>query len=90
MFRAISRYFSINERVWIGANDIEEEGNFTWVDEVAGTPENIFWFSNTDVSEPNGGTRENCVEIYTTEPFFNNDQSCSDLLQAICGKLLSL
>ena len=75
--------------MWIGVSDIEEEGNFTWLDGIAGTSENLFWYSRENVQvEPNGGTIENCVEMRSHLSY--NDLPCSFERQAVCGKLLNL
>ena len=46
-----------NDRLWIGINDIEEEGNFVAVD-----GRDISW-TNWETGQPNGGTGQNAVAI---------------------------
>lgn len=72
---------NVHDTVLIGLTDSAEEGRFVWVD---GTPldcEKDFCDWNTN--EPNGGTAENCVELwndpggwYDTHTW--NDGWCND------------
>lgn len=73
----------VNERVWIGLNDIEIEGSMKWVDN---SPLNQgYWFSG----EPNNlNGNEDCIELLPTRPVLNNwnDMPCSQLSRGICEK----
>ena len=53
-----------DEPIWIGINDIEQEGSFVAVD-----GREISW-TNWGTNEPNGGANENAVEI---RPYRGND-----------------
>ncbi|EAT41960.1 AAEL006456-PA [Aedes aegypti] len=76
-----------NERwmdVWIGANDIAEEGQFTW----QATGENVT-YTNWKPGQPNNyGGKEDCVHIqYTANVDFQwNDDQCSKKKYFICEK----
>ena len=55
---------------WIGLNDYNDEGNFTWAN---GEPVN---YTNWNPGEPNGGSNENGVEIFSinsNSPGYWND-----------------
>ncbi|XP_071264244.1 fibronectin-like isoform X4 [Salvelinus alpinus] len=69
--------------VWIGLTDSVTEGTWKWVD---GTPLTTpsYWRSE----EPNGGGRENCVEIYyiSSGQGVWRDYDCSFSQQWICEK----
>uniref|UniRef100_A0A8C2DJ51 C-type lectin domain-containing protein n=1 Tax=Cyprinus carpio TaxID=7962 RepID=A0A8C2DJ51_CYPCA len=74
----------VNERLWIGLSDTENEGNLTWVDN---SPLNQgFW----DEGEPNDEHGiEDCVEIRADVPFILNnwnDLPCSEKRKGICEK----
>ena len=66
----------IDENIWIGANDIKDEGNFEWSDG------NAFSFSNWYQEEPNNQGDEDCVNLKPVRKW--NDQTCSSKLAFIC------
>ncbi|XP_031141195.1 CD209 antigen-like protein A isoform X2 [Sander lucioperca] len=68
-------------RLWIGLTDSETEGTWKWVD---GTPlTKSYWHSE----EPNGGERENCVEIHFLDSENSwNDVKCSTPNNWICER----
>jgi len=71
----------VSDQVWLGGNDIEEEGVWKWID---CTPwEYTFWYSG----EPNNaGGPEACLEI---RQFWNgkwNDESCGEERGFVCSK----
>ena len=79
-----SRGFSSS---WVGGNDIDEEGTWTWTD---GSPfEFTFWYSG----EPNNsGGDEDCmhaigIEYERGETW--NDRRCSASLTFLCSKKTS-
>jgi cysteine-rich repeat protein len=62
---------------WIGLNDIEVEGTFTWSD---GQP---FSFENFADGEPNNAEGlENCIGLFDTGEW--NDFFCDDFFKGIC------
>ncbi|XP_073730766.1 uncharacterized protein [Misgurnus anguillicaudatus] len=65
------------KQIWIGLSDSDEEDRWKWVDN--STLTSSFW----GPGEPNGGTRENCVESYPSEW---NDINCNTALKWICEK----
>ncbi|XP_056311290.1 C-type lectin lectoxin-Thr1-like [Danio aesculapii] len=74
---------SIDERVWIGLSDTEDEGNMTWVDN---SPLNQgFWME----WEPNNADgNEDCVELMLPSHAIKNwnDLKCSEMRKGICEK----
>ena len=73
-----------NENIWIGINDIEQEGSFVGVDE-----SNIS-YTNWRYDQPNGGTGQNGVEIWNTQgntDFIGvwNDREITVLNKFICS-----
>lgn len=70
------------EDCWIGADDLAADGTFVWLDgEVWNyAPQQPPWQNG----EPNGGTNENCVEIYTSGRL--NDDSCSKSQNYLCER----
>ena len=72
-----SRGFSSS---WVGGNDIDEEGTWTWTD---GSPfEFTFWYSG----EPNNhGGGEDCIH-HRLGGYKWNDRPCSDSLTFLCSK----
>ncbi|XP_041667821.1 CD209 antigen-like isoform X3 [Cheilinus undulatus] len=69
-----------NSGFWIGLRDVDEEGNWRWLD---GTPLTVsFW----NTGEPNNQGNEDCAATYPRDnPFFSwNDAPCSHHLKWIC------
>ncbi|MBI4701909.1 MAG: DUF4215 domain-containing protein [Deltaproteobacteria bacterium] len=63
---------------FLGASDSGHEGQFTWV---TGEP----WdYTNWAGGEPNGGTKENCLEIHSNLTW--NDVECSTTNHALCER----
>ena len=54
---------------------MKEEGNFVWV---SGKQSFFgdYWYKDKVIKEPNGGRRENCVEMYLTHFGTWNDNCC--------------
>ncbi|XP_056322918.1 hepatic lectin [Danio aesculapii] len=76
-----------NEEFWIGLTDSEKEGSWKWVD--GSTLTTWFWASFGSITEPNGGTRENCVLTpLKRHPELIGwiDHSCDAAYQWICEK----
>ena len=65
---------------WIGLTDSEMEGQWRWVN--GGRRNFSSWMRIGPVSEPNGGTSENCVVLSTGGHW--KDQSCSEKHPFIC------
>ncbi|XDV38143.1 hypothetical protein PO909_007612 [Leuciscus waleckii] len=72
----------LSERMWIGLNDIQQEGSMRWVDNSA--LNQGFWYPG----EPNDvGGSEDCVELLPSAPLQNwNDLPCTDSRKGICEK----
>ena len=74
----------------MGLSDLEEEGNFKWIDGSNSTSENTTW----NINEPNGGTRENCGVTHpnwlSNGLTWLNDGTCSSIFHGLCEKTLSL
>ena len=49
--------------LWIGLNDLTQEGSFVWSDGTKVTYKD--WKKDNGNPEPNGGEQENCVVIHT-------------------------
>uniref|UniRef100_A0A3P9D2S8 C-type lectin domain-containing protein n=1 Tax=Maylandia zebra TaxID=106582 RepID=A0A3P9D2S8_9CICH len=71
----------INEVVWIGLNDKEQEGTWKWVD---GTPLSLTYWA--DHQPDGGGGKEDCVHVRKDEKKSWNDLSCSTSLKWVCEK----
>ncbi|KAJ8045580.1 C-type lectin mannose-binding isoform [Holothuria leucospilota] len=56
--------------IWIGLNDIEEEGNFVWTD---GSPVNFTYFNKDEPNNLEG--REHCVHLWESTKW--NDRPCT-------------
>ena len=68
-----------DEHIWIGINDIEQEGSFVAVD-----GREISW-TNWGTGEPNGDANENAVEIRTNFGNVWNDIPASSSLKFVCS-----
>ena len=59
--------------------DAATEGQYTWIDNVVGTPQNIKWAAG----EPNSnGGNEGCVNLWTDAGL--NDDICYKLVKGLC------
>ena len=64
--------------VYIGASDITEEGVFTWIN--GKQAQHIQW----EPGQPNGGTIQNCLAMYTNSNFQPGDSECSSKREVLC------
>ena len=71
--------------VWIGANDLIEEGLWTWVSDYS-----IIGYSNWAKGEPNNDRGvEDCGQLCNNRRSFSwNDAACSDRHEYICEKMI--
>ncbi|ELU11319.1 hypothetical protein CAPTEDRAFT_92810, partial [Capitella teleta] len=65
---------------WTGANDLAEDGNWIW----DGSDHQVENFNRWGPVEPNGGTMENCGNLYRHINFALNDSPCSVMDDYIC------
>uniref|UniRef100_A0A672KLP5 CD209 antigen-like protein C n=1 Tax=Sinocyclocheilus grahami TaxID=75366 RepID=A0A672KLP5_SINGR len=80
---------------WIGVTDSDVEKTWKWVDGKSSTEHLMlictfrFWASGADITEPNGGTAENCAVTYLKQKHDVSgwhDVKCNDAYQWICEK----
>ena len=66
--------------VWIGYNDIDNEGTWVWLGDTQNDT-----FTNWGSGQPNGSVAgEDCAHIYADSGLWN-DQSCSLLIPFVCN-----
>ncbi|XP_042237428.1 perlucin-like protein isoform X1 [Homarus americanus] len=68
---------------WLGASDEEEEGSWKWVD---GSPMRMgmpLWHNCTH-PDPDGGVKQNCLEIDSFYSYYFIDDVCDLMLNSIC------
>ncbi|XP_055629003.1 C-type lectin 37Db-like [Toxorhynchites rutilus septentrionalis] len=73
--QASDKYNATATQIWIGGNDLAEEGNFYWHDTGLGLGYTFWGEGNPD----NSGDDENCVEIRYVPPGWAwhwNDRTC--------------
>jgi hypothetical protein len=68
--------------LWIGANDLREEGEWTWISDHS-TLAYSYWMTG----EPNNDRGvEHCGHLYKENSFSWNDAPCSERHEYICEK----
>ena len=72
MAQIINLALDNNLDYWIGLNDVETEGNFTWVHHGDGLSSFTAW----SAVQPDGGDRQNCVAIKKENTYFWSDEDC--------------
>ena len=77
---------SLNIHVWIGLNDIQEEGTFKWSD---GSQMAVIDFSKWNSYQPDNGlygsgTDQDCVILWQTGNFKWHDYPCDDNAMSVC------
>ncbi|XP_043845849.1 pulmonary surfactant-associated protein D-like [Dromiciops gliroides] len=65
-----------NKQIYLGMSDEKTEGTFQYLN-----GETLI-YNNWASHEPNGGRKENCVEIYTNGKW--NDKSCTEKRLVVC------
>ncbi|XP_075155822.1 lectin subunit alpha-like [Haematobia irritans] len=76
----LRKKFTKCPNLWIGGNDLGEEGTFIW-----SSTGNRFEFSNWQKGQPdNYKNNEHCVHYYTITDFEWNDAPCSSKMGFIC------
>ena len=86
--RALTDHFSRARNVWIGLNDIRQEGEFYWVDRVLSNSTNTKWQSG----EPNNlRNREDCGALnFPRHPLYTiNDDWCAKSKPGLCDATIN-
>ena len=68
-------------KFWIGYNDIENEGNFTWIDGTINT--NYTNLKDSEPSEANNGENKDCANMETNGEW--KDTDCAETKTFICN-----
>lgn len=67
--------------LWVGADDIAAEGNFTWTDgTVIPRKSNLWSYGQPD----DYGRYEDCVQVRYLRDFVLTDESCSQTVEFVC------
>ncbi|PVD31928.1 hypothetical protein C0Q70_07354 [Pomacea canaliculata] len=67
--------------LWVGADDIAAEGNFTWTDgTVIPRKSNLWSYGQPD----DYGRNEDCVQVRYSRDFVLTDESCSQTVEFVC------
>jgi len=76
------------ERFWLGGNDLQKDGVWTWSDGSAITYNN--WYPD---NPSNTGGNEHCMEIYSPSEKKWNDNNCANKFKFVCkfteGKIVN-
>ena len=68
-----------SERLWLGGNDLQKEGHWTWTDGSATT------YKNWGPDNPsNHGGNEHCMELYASSDRKWNDIDCANKFKFVC------
>lgn len=79
-----TNYFELGT-YWIGGNDMQEEGSFTWLN---GTTDEFGGYTNWGNKEPNNNNNnEDCIQMYYEYDGKWNDASCKNKLPFMCQRL---
>ena len=72
-----------SKRFWIGFNDMQQEGNFVWMDGSLGN------FSNWDDGEPNNSkNQQHCTNVYADRVNYTwDDRQCYRSHRFVCKML---
>ena len=73
-----------SDRVWIGLNDIQNEGNFMWVNGDSFIADDIAW----EKYQPDDQGNEDYVEINFMPTKSGNDDHCDFTKLGLCEKPL--
>ena len=79
----LNNLFRKIDRAWIGYNDEKDEGIFKWLHEFDGYSDG---YTNWKSLGPNGGLKENCVEITSKNGGKWDDVNCDDERAFICER----
>ena len=74
---------SVDGYIWLGANDLVQEGTYVW--EGSGL---VMTYSKWAAGEPNGGTSEDCVHMWGNVATWN-DGNCDWAIFAMCEVIYS-
>lgn len=72
------------ELVWIGGNDLQNEGTFIW----SRSGQAINWDNWSGKNPDDADSNEDCIEFYTFYTYGGkwNDRSCDTEIQFVCEK----
>ena len=87
LLKRLSIFFHIsqpaNQHIWLGANDLATEGTYVW--QGSGL---AMTYSKWNPGEPNGGTGENCANLWGHVDTWN-DWNCGIAITVMCEVIYS-